>query len=65
MLKDITEVISSDSFNIKSLNIESNDGIFEGRILVYVHNVESLNKLSKRISSIQGVERVNRIQDMY
>lgn len=65
ILKDITEVISSDSFNIKSLNIESNDGIFEGRILVYVHNVESLNKLSKRISSIQGVERVNRIQDMY
>lgn len=65
MLNEITNIITSDAVNIKSLNIESNDGIFEGRILVYVHNVESLRKLCKRIAKIKGVESVNRIQEVY
>lgn len=64
VLNDITNIISTDNVNIKSLSIESNDGIFEGRILVYVHNTGSLKKLSKRISRINGVQSVNRIQDI-
>ena len=65
MLSDITNVITTDAVNIKSLNVESNDGIFEGRIMVYVHNVDSLRSLCKRIASIQGVESVNRTQEVY
>lgn len=64
VLNDITQVISTDNVNIKSLSIESNDGIFDGRILVYVHNTSSLKKLSKRISKINGVQSVNRIQEV-
>lgn len=65
MLNEITQVITTDKVNIKSLSIESNDGIFEGRILVYVHNTSSLKKLSKMISKIKGVQSVNRIQEIY
>ncbi len=64
VLNDITQAISTDNVNIKSLSIESNDGIFEGRILVYVHNTGSLKKLSKQISKINGVQSVNRIQEV-
>lgn len=65
MLNEITNVITSDAVNIKSLNIESSDGVFEGRIMVYVHNVDNLRNLCKRIAAIQGVENVNRTQEVY
>lgn len=65
MLNEITSVVTTDQVNIKSLSIESNDGVFEGRMLVYVHNVDSLRKLCKVISKIEGVESVNRIQEVY
>lgn len=62
MLNDITNLISSDSLNIKSFNIESNDGIFEGKAVVYVHDVDNLKRLCSRISKIEGVKLVNRKQ---
>ena len=65
MLNEITQVITTDKVNIKNLSIESNDGIFEGKILVYVHNTSSLKKLTKMISKIKGVQSVNRIQEVY
>lgn len=64
MLNDITKVITAGSLNIKGLNIESNDGIFEGRIVVYVHDVNDLQTLCSRIAKIKGVEAVNRKQDV-
>lgn len=65
MLNDITNLISSDSLNIKSFNIESKDGIFEGKAVVYVHDVENLKRLCSRISKIDGVKIVNRKQNVY
>lgn len=65
MLNDITNLISSDSLNIKSFNIESKDGIFEGRAVVYVHDVDNLKRLCARISKIDGVKFVNRKQNTY
>jgi len=65
MLNDITNLISSDSLNIKSFNIESKDGIFDGKAVVYVHDVENLKRLCSRISKIEGVKLVNRKQNVY
>ncbi|WP_165040241.1 bifunctional (p)ppGpp synthetase/guanosine-3',5'-bis(diphosphate) 3'-pyrophosphohydrolase [Dysgonomonas sp. ZJ709] len=65
MLSDITRIISGSLLNIKSLNIESNDGIFEGRIVVYVHDVDDIQVLSSQLSKIDGVKTVNRIQNIY
>lgn len=64
MLNDITKVITSSSLNIKELNIQSNDGIFEGRIVMYVHDVNSLQTLSSKIAKIEGVKTVNRRQNI-
>lgn len=65
MLNEITRIITTDLVNIKNLTIDSNDGIFEGRILIYVHDVASLTKLCKQIAKIKGVQSVNRLQDIY
>lgn len=62
MLNEITRIITTDLVNIKNLTIESNDGVFEGRILIYVHDVVSLTKLCKQIAKIRGVQSVNRLE---
>lgn len=60
MLNDITKIITAGSLNIKGMSIESNDGIFDGRITVYVHDVNDLQTLCSRIAKIKGVKTVNR-----
>ena len=61
MLNDITKVIITDSVNIKNLNIESNDGIFEGKVSLFVHSVADVQKLCSLILKIEGVQSVNRL----
>lgn len=61
MLNEITKIIVTDLVNIKSLNIESNDGIFEGRISLYVHNVADVQQICSRLLKIDGVQSVNRL----
>jgi GTP pyrophosphokinase len=62
VLNDITKIITAGSLNIKSMSVESNDGVFEGRIIVYVHDVNDLQTLCSRIAKIKGVKAVNRKQ---
>lgn len=60
MLHDIVKKISTDSVNIKSLTIESNDGVFEGRISIYIHDLKDIQKLCSEILKIDGIQAVNR-----
>lgn len=42
LLNEVTQVISRQlNVNIRKLTIETNDGIFEGKIQLYVHDVET------------------------
>jgi len=61
IVSKITKVISEDqNVNMRSINIESHDGIFEGTINLYIHNVEDLNNLIYNIMKIKGVHGVTR-----
>jgi len=60
LLSDITKAISTDSVNIKNLNIESKDGIFEGKVSLFVHDVKEVQKLCSIMMKINGVQSVNR-----
>jgi len=60
ILFDITKVISTGLVNIKNVSIESDNGIFEGKISFYVHDVKEIQKLSSAITKIKGVQSVNR-----
>lgn len=46
--------------NIKSVNVSSKDGIFEGTIQVHVHSVEDVNLLTAKIAKVDGVTTVHR-----
>ncbi len=61
MIREITEVISMQlSVNIRSLNVEVHDGIFEGLVDLYVHNTADLNNLILNLSKIKGIDSVKR-----
>jgi GTP pyrophosphokinase len=62
VVNNITRVISSElKVNIRSLNIESNDGIFDGTIMLFVHDTEHLKTLMKKLSKVSGILTVTRI----
>ncbi len=62
IVNQVTKLISSEhNINMRSLNISSNAGIFEGKITITVHNQMQLNVLIKRIKEINGISNVTRI----
>ena len=63
ILNDTTKIITGEmKVNMRKLNVESHDGIFEGVIEVYVHSSEDLNNLIAKMSKIKGMEKVLRLQ---
>lgn len=62
---DITTTITKQlNVNIRNINLESHDGIWEGTIELYVHNTKDLNLLIMNIGKIKGVEAVNRVEKL-
>jgi GTP pyrophosphokinase len=63
IIHDITNVISKDMrLNMKSMALESHDGIFDGRFTVFVKNQMELNALLDRLLSIEGINSVYRME---
>ena len=57
----MAKVVTGDfSINIREINIQSHDGIFEGDISLYVKDTESLQALLDRMRKIKGVESIKR-----
>ncbi len=62
ILNQLTGVISSEyNLNIRSINIKSDAGTFEGIVMLYIHDTKTLNKLIEKIKDIKGVQKVTRI----
>ena len=63
VVKELTTIISEDEkINMKSLNFDTNDGVFEGEIMLYVYDKSHLEKLIKKLRNINGIEKVERIE---
>ncbi|WP_332032700.1 RelA/SpoT family protein [Kaistella sp.] len=62
MINDITAVISNSmNMDMKSMSIESNNGIFLGNINLEVRNKSQLEETFKQLKNINGVSRVKRL----
>lgn len=62
MINDITTVISgSMGMDMKSMSIESNNGVFTGNINLEVKNKGQLEETFKKLKNINGVSRVRRL----
>lgn len=61
LVNRITSVISQEfNINIRSITISSNEGVFEGSIMVYVKNTEQLENLIKTLKRIRGITSIAR-----
>ena len=64
ILMELSQVITGElNINIRELHIQSHDGIFEGRISLYVKNIKDLRMIMEKVRRIKGVEQVNRVEN--
>ncbi|MGM9760284.1 MAG: RelA/SpoT family protein [Parabacteroides sp.] len=62
IVTNITSVIGKEtSVSLRSLNIDSVDGLFQGNFTVMVKDTTSLNILTKKIRAVKGVKSVERL----
>lgn len=62
IVTNITSVIGKENnVTLRSLNIDSVDGIFQGNFAVLVRDTNSLNMLVKKIKAVKGVKTVDRL----
>lgn len=61
MINDITRVTSTEhNVNIRRFNLGTEDGIFDGYIDLYVHDIDDLENLILKLKNIKGIESIVR-----
>ncbi len=64
IVNNITKVISNENnVNMRSINFDTDDGLFEGTIMIYVHDTKHLNHLIDNLKKVKGVNKVERIDE--
>ncbi len=64
IVNNITEIISNENnVNMRSINFDTEDGLFQGTVMVYVHDTKHLNHLMENLKKVKGVNRVERIDE--
>ncbi|MDO8967944.1 MAG: bifunctional (p)ppGpp synthetase/guanosine-3',5'-bis(diphosphate) 3'-pyrophosphohydrolase [Algoriphagus sp.] len=61
LINDVTKVISNElKVNMRSITVDSDAGIFEGTIKLYVHSTEHLDHLIKNLQQVDGIIKISR-----
>ncbi len=64
MLNDITHAISTFmNTNIRSVNIDSEEGTFQGTFIVNVRDTEHLNRILEKLRKVKGVKSADRFEE--
>ncbi|MGM9479391.1 RelA/SpoT family protein [Pedobacter sp. GSP4] len=61
LINNITRVISTDfKVNMRSITVDTNEGIFDGSIMIFVNDTEHLQNLIRNLLKVKGVTGVTR-----
>ena len=64
IVNEVTRIISSTmNVNINNLNISTDNGMFDGKIVVGIKNNDQLKKLMERLKKIEGIDKVVRLNN--
>ncbi|MFA6873028.1 MAG: RelA/SpoT family protein [Bacteroidaceae bacterium] len=64
ILNQITRIISLEqALDIRQINIDTNDGIFEANMIVHVHDVEEVKFLIHALHRIKSLKEIKRIDE--
>ena len=62
IVNNITKIISNElNVNMRSLNFDTNDGTFDGTVMVFVQDTNHLTELMKKLKKVNGVLTVTRM----
>jgi len=62
IVSNISDVISKDlQVNMRTISIDSNDGMFEGSITLYVKDTQHLEGLVRKLKKVKGVMNIRRL----
>ncbi len=63
ILNDISHsIVTYQNTNIKSINISTNDSVFEGSVALYVNNLDHLNRIIERLKKVAGIYNIERFE---
>jgi GTP diphosphokinase / guanosine-3',5'-bis(diphosphate) 3'-diphosphatase len=61
LISDVTAIISNElKVNMRSITIDTENGIFNGKIMVFVNDTHHLDLLIKKLEDVNGVVKVSR-----
>lgn len=64
LINDVTKVISSElKVNMRSITIDTHDGVFDGKIMLYVSDTSHLDKLINKLRKVNGVVGISRFEN--
>ena len=62
IVNNLTSIISKEEkLVLRSINIDSHDGLFRGNLVVMLNDTTKLEALIKRLRTVKGVKQVERI----
>ena len=62
ILNNLTSIISKDEkLVLRSVNIDSHDGLFRGNLVVMLNDTTKLDSLIKKLRTVKGVKQVERV----
>ena len=62
IVSNITNIISKeDKLTMRSINIDSHDGLFSGNVVLMIEDNSKLNQLIKKLKTVKGVKQIIRI----
>ncbi len=62
IVNNITKIISTQyNVNMRSISFDTDGGVFDGTIMVYVHDTDHLTQLINKLKKVPGVQSVTRI----
>ncbi len=63
LVNDLTEILSkSMQTNMKSINVTSEGGMFEGILTLYINDLAHLEKIINRLERVEGIKNVTRYE---
>ena len=61
-MNNITSIIAKEEkILMRSINIDSHDGLFSGNLSIQVDDVSKLDALVKKLETVKGVKQIQRL----
>ena len=62
ILGKVLNIIAENKVNLTQINSQSKDGIFEGKMQLYIQDLQDLKKLTSQIAKVNGIMSVQRVE---